>query len=291
MPVMRQLVGLDDRSHHPGFEGRIRRAGKPSDALHAMQSSQGRLMSTTALSLVFENSKQDGSAMLIMVAIADSINRETRSTFLSLDYLAKKARVGRRTLLDHLPDLEKSGELTIDHGAGPRGCNIYSLGPFYRWGADFALPPAIVEEALVAPATSGGSAGGAPVRSAYAVSHPYLLVPSLDLGPEEPMVIDGKGANSALGSAPLSDESRWARALEELKRTISRSVFVTFIERTQVVSLVDGIATIACVGEDRQSQAAWLNDRMRTTAKRILMCEEVRFVVAEPAPAEAESQA
>jgi len=239
-------------------------------------------MSNTALTLVWETSKQDGSRLLILLAVADSINRETGSTFLSLDYLAQKARVSRRTLLDQLGPLEESSELHIAHGSGPRGCNVYSLGTFYQWGANFALPSSAVDEGKAVPPASGGRAKLARGQSDYAVSHPYHIEPDpLPPGPEEE-VLTGTGAKSAPHSAPSKDQTPWVQALAILRNETGRAVFDTWIRDTELVSLTASECVIGCKNEYgaewlRGHEGLRVKDALREALGRDV---SVRFVVA-----------
>lgn len=241
-------------------------------------------MSNTALTLVWETSKQDGSRLLILLAVADSINRETGSTFLSLDYLAQKARVSRRTLLDQLGPLEESNELGIAHGAGPRGCNVYSLGSFYKWGANFAPPAEAAEGTERVPPASGGRAESARVQSDYAISHPYRMEPVLDSSILEEEVVGGMGANPAPHSAPPHDQTPWVQVLAIVKSGMPRDEFDTWVAQTELLSLAGGILTIAtgnsiALAKLENGHRAGIEAAVASVFGRPL---RVRFVVAVP---------
>jgi len=153
-------------------------------------------MSLSALTVVFERSEQSGSAMLVMLAIADSINRETQETWLSLDYLAGKARISRRTLIDTIPQLEKAGELHVDRGAGPNGCNVYRLGLHYLVGGAKSAPLE-TPHADLPDGVSGTD--GMVLRSGVQVDAPdctrTVKYQESSLRSEEPEVLRGKGAS------------------------------------------------------------------------------------------------
>jgi hypothetical protein len=245
-------------------------------------------MSNTALTLVWETSEQDGSRLLILLAVADSINRETGRTFLSLDYLAKKARVSRRTLLDQLGPLESCNELTIAHGAGPRGCNVYSLGAFYKWGANFAPPTEMAEDTPGVAPISGGRAESARVQSDYAISHPYRIVPSSSEGSPEEEVLTGMGAKSARDLAPPAAlQTLWVQVLGQLQRQFRKSDFETWVRDTQVVSQTDSEIV---VGTANPYAMSWLQDHASKPAEAALekmagRPMSLRFVVPERAAA------
>lgn len=153
-------------------------------------------MSLTALTTVFERSEQAGSAMLVMLAIADSINRETQQTYLSLDYLAFKARISRRTLIDTIPQLEKAGELLVDRGAGPNGCNVYRLGEFYMLGG---AKSALLETPDTPQPVGVSGTAGMVLRSGVQVDAPdcthTVKYQESSLRSEGPGVLRGGGAN------------------------------------------------------------------------------------------------
>lgn len=157
-------------------------------------------MSLTALTTVFERSEQSGSAMLVMLAIADSINRETQQTYLSLDYLASKARISRRTLIDTIPQLEQAGELHVDRGAGPNGCNVYRLGEFYLLGGAKSAPleTPVVDPELAATATPGAVPQYGVQPDAPDCTHTVKYQES-SLGSAEARDLRGRGADQRTG--------------------------------------------------------------------------------------------
>jgi hypothetical protein len=90
----------------------------------------GEGVSLEALTTVWKHSKADHADLLMMLAIADSMNN-AGECWLGTDSIARKARLSVRHVLDRLPLLESIGELRIEHGAGPRGTNLYHLGARY----------------------------------------------------------------------------------------------------------------------------------------------------------------
>ncbi|WP_294637399.1 helix-turn-helix domain-containing protein [uncultured Aquabacterium sp.] len=83
-------------------------------------------MSVYATSLVWKFSKAAGSTLLVALAIADFADDEGRA-FPAVGTLATKARVSERTTQYALSELVSFGELAIERGTGPKGCNTYVL--------------------------------------------------------------------------------------------------------------------------------------------------------------------
>lgn len=71
-------------------------------------------MSIRTLSRVWDYSQHEGSALLIMLALADYAN-DGGYCFPSIPALARKARVSERTVMRLLKEIEESGEVTILH--------------------------------------------------------------------------------------------------------------------------------------------------------------------------------
>lgn len=74
-------------------------------------------MSTEALSHVWKNSKQNGTALLVLVAIADGANQDGEY-YPSVSSLAAKCRMKNRNLQRIIRNLEASGELVVVQGGG-----------------------------------------------------------------------------------------------------------------------------------------------------------------------------
>lgn len=83
-------------------------------------------MSIKAMSRVWDESPRKGSALLLLLAIADFAN-ENGEAWPSVDTLANKCRMSRRNVQTLATSLATDGDITIQENGGPRGCNIYRL--------------------------------------------------------------------------------------------------------------------------------------------------------------------
>lgn len=83
-------------------------------------------MSIYVTTLVWKFSKAEGSTLLTALAIADFADDDGRA-FPSVSTLAKKARVCTRTVQYNLNLLKEYGELVVETGTGPKGCNTYCI--------------------------------------------------------------------------------------------------------------------------------------------------------------------
>src|ERR1035438_826135 len=75
-------------------------------------------MSVKVMAEVWANSVATGTTLLVQLALADHADDEKRSCFPSINYIAKKCRVGESTARRHIHELEKKGELRIQLNAG-----------------------------------------------------------------------------------------------------------------------------------------------------------------------------
>lgn len=84
-------------------------------------------MSVSGTAWVWEHSRSQGSARLVLLAIADRVNETTGTAWPSLADLAKRTRLGRRTVQTAIRELEGLGELKVEPGGGRGHCHIYRL--------------------------------------------------------------------------------------------------------------------------------------------------------------------
>lgn len=83
-------------------------------------------MSIRVMSQVWEHSKQQGSALLVLLAIADFADDDGYA-YPSVERLAAKARMSPRNVRYVLRQLEESGELAIEAGGGRHRSNLYRV--------------------------------------------------------------------------------------------------------------------------------------------------------------------
>ena len=83
-------------------------------------------MSLRALTWVLYESKSEGNARLVMLALADNADEEG-ACWPAIPTIAHKARVSERTVQRCLRELAESGELVVAIGGGGRASNHYQL--------------------------------------------------------------------------------------------------------------------------------------------------------------------
>ncbi|MEW6735428.1 MAG: helix-turn-helix domain-containing protein [Acidobacteriota bacterium] len=81
-------------------------------------------MSIKCIDKVWDKSKQDGSNLLLLLAIADNANHDGYA-WPSVSELAKKARMSDRQIKRNIQALVDSGELYVEHGVGRTNSNRY----------------------------------------------------------------------------------------------------------------------------------------------------------------------
>jgi hypothetical protein len=84
-------------------------------------------MSVQAMTWVIENSKHKGSAFVVLLMIANHAHADGTGSYAAVDTLAKEARITPRQVFNLLLGLERSKELSIERGAGPRGTNLCTV--------------------------------------------------------------------------------------------------------------------------------------------------------------------
>lgn len=84
-------------------------------------------MSIKVSTYVWEYSEHKGTALLLMLAIADHAHDDGGGAYPSIETLARKARTTPRHVKRLLHTLKESGELEVKSGGGPRGTNLYQV--------------------------------------------------------------------------------------------------------------------------------------------------------------------
>ena len=83
-------------------------------------------MSVLVMSQVWKGSQHGGSALLMLLAIADFSDDDGRA-FPAVATLARKCRIRPRNANYLLRQLQDSNELGVRIGEGPKGCNLYKI--------------------------------------------------------------------------------------------------------------------------------------------------------------------
>jgi hypothetical protein len=83
-------------------------------------------MSIAVMTHVWNNSKQEGGALLLLLALAD-FSDDNGNSFPSVDTLARKTRLSERHVQRLLRKLKKENEIGILTNEGPFGCNLYNI--------------------------------------------------------------------------------------------------------------------------------------------------------------------
>jgi hypothetical protein len=78
-------------------------------------------------SYVWEHSKAKGSALLLLLAIADHAHDDGKGAYPGLERLANKCRQTVRNTQILIRKLEEIGELGVSYGTGPHGTNEYTI--------------------------------------------------------------------------------------------------------------------------------------------------------------------
>jgi hypothetical protein len=112
-------------------------------------------MSLDAMNAVWKHSEAKGNALLALLALADHADDEEYEAWPSLDHLAMKTRMGKRTVQDAVKHLLATNELTLVQ-RGTRGhTNVYRVE-----AAALRAKPSQVARSATLSSGRGGSPGG-----------------------------------------------------------------------------------------------------------------------------------
>ena len=84
-------------------------------------------MSVKVMSYIWEYSRQKGTPLLTLLALADWAHDDGTQAYPSIATLAKKTRMTTRNVQLVLRTLKEAGELQIEEGAGPYGCHLFTV--------------------------------------------------------------------------------------------------------------------------------------------------------------------
>lgn len=86
-----------------------------------------RKLSIQAIAWVLDHSESSRSARHVLISIANHANKFGYGAYPSLATIASESKITRETVPSCVRELERIGEVTVRRGAGPHGCNLYSL--------------------------------------------------------------------------------------------------------------------------------------------------------------------
>lgn len=86
-------------------------------------------MSVKISAEAWHESGASGTALLVLLALADNADTDTRKAWPGLDYLARKTRTSRDTVRRALRSLEKSGDVTLVEAGSGRKSSLWLVHP------------------------------------------------------------------------------------------------------------------------------------------------------------------
>lgn len=87
-------------------------------------------MSILVMTDVWAHSKSKGSALLLLLAIADHAHDDRSGAYPAIETLARKVRMSARNVQMLIRQLEARGELSVELNAGPHRANLYTVQSF-----------------------------------------------------------------------------------------------------------------------------------------------------------------
>src|SRR5262249_12462050 len=84
-------------------------------------------MSIKVMNQVWSRSRNKGSALLLLLAIADHAHDDGGGAYPRVSALARKTRMGIRSTQLLIQKIIPSGELEVELSGGPKGVNLYRV--------------------------------------------------------------------------------------------------------------------------------------------------------------------
>jgi len=226
-------------------------------------------MSIKRMSAVWKSSKHKGSALLLMLALADSAD-DVGMCWPGYKYLAEKIRMGRDSVIRLVNVCDKSGELWKLNRSNQRS-NVYivtvglspdeleeawdkavSFGVRTPTGSRKFLPPPQVLEVV-------GNSYYLDGNSAQVVGNSDKVVGSILLGGRIAIIPDPSL------SVLTPKEKIWKDILKELEGQMTKATFDAHLRGSRLVSSENGQWQVAVFNE---TSVDWLNNRLRETVNR-----------------------
>lgn len=152
-------------------------------------------MSIAVQTRVWAYSNGRGSALLLLIAIADFAD-DNGCAFPSVETLAAKIRLDRRTTQRLMRSLEEMGELHVDTAARFNGCNLYRITP-----GGGKTPPVVAAPQGRHPDHGGGN------------TPPMVQTPRGGRHPDHPQ----GGTDATGGAAPVPPEPSYNHQLTTIE--------------------------------------------------------------------------
>lgn len=235
-------------------------------------------MSIEIMSLIWKFSKQEGTALLMLLAIADHANDEG-ICWPSVQTLANKCRLSKRQATRLIQKLESEGELVIDQGGGRGHSNLYKVTPVTGFIEDRTAKDRVTSTAPFSEETVTSEAIKGDIQRERVTS----MTKKDDTG--DTRIIKEPSLKSSLNQDIQSfDQTPWVQALIAIQSTHYRNdlkAFRQFWENTEYGGRQDGKFVVICGDEDQRD---WLADRGKMIAEHILVSVlgkyvEVEFVI------------
>lgn len=188
-------------------------------------------MSVRVLSWVLDNSEAPGNDRLVLIAIADEADDDGTNSYPSIDRIARRARVNKRTTMRALERLEETGELVVQRP------EVQGRGHHNRYGVVMGRDPEEVLALVQKGDTLAGSAveerrgkarKGAPMSAPDPQTHEPVGDPSAEPS-VSPFLEDAQRLCELLadliardGSKRPSVTGRWVEEAERMLRLDGR---------------------------------------------------------------------
>jgi hypothetical protein len=211
-------------------------------------------MSIECMTRVWKHSKAKGSALLLLLAIADYAHDDGTGAYPGMKTLAAKTRMSERNVRYMVQELVGMGELSVEERASTYGTNKYAVlaGQEKIAPPDVPSPNRREERQLSGEDGQPGAEGEeTDCRSGEAIA--AAANPSVIPSPN-PSVLKPRG-----GSIAANDQTPWCQALTILKASLNKADYKTWVEPTILVRAENGKVVI---GGANEYGVQWLREHV-----------------------------
>ncbi len=252
-------------------------------------------MSIHQMNAVWRYSKNKGSKLLLLLAIADNAD-DDGVAFPGVDYLAKKIRMSERHVTRMIRELGDTNELAVVWGGGRGNANLYYILLDKTEAAIAEIKAKAAEENAKREATnpdklsikgdklsanpdnlSGNSNGINPDK--LSVKGDKLSIKGDKLSVKgDKLSIKGDIAMSPEPSEPIREPpsnhqepdgliQKWPNVLQSLQGTMTQATFDQLLRGSRLATVKDGVATLVAPS---QYAADWINGRLKDQVGRAI---------------------
>lgn len=223
-------------------------------------------MSVKIMSHVWDNSQQKGSALLLMLALADFAD-DSGFSWPSLPTLAQRTRLGVRQTHNIIGQAAESGELFAHKRDGKSSQYLILLGCDRATFTDVLIKKMGIsaeETAVFANAIFSTTPALHCTPAKIAPLQPSSITPAMECRSPLQPIADDPSRTIITREEGLS--SLWLAVQAELKHALPQDIYQLHFQATTAVALEGNLLTIRPIAP---TSVTWINGRLNATIQRL----------------------